>query len=172
MSRCFNGIRQLPPRTILPVTSMMTFLATACGAQAQDLCANIDYLIDQSRSKFAEVADNPNGDAGKHDATLTLAGASKCFVTKQSKRDWYQCVWEFPYRAERAYDTFDDFVGTMNECIGQHATPHSDQSVNHPDYYSSRRYDMERAEVSVSVKDKAALGNTLVFIRVQSRDGG
>ncbi len=139
-------------------------------AQAQDLCTNIDYLIDQSRSKFAKITDNPNGDAGDLDVTLTLAGASYCFVTKKSTRDWYRCGWEFPYHAKRAYDTFYEFVGRMDECIGQHATLHIDQSVNHPDYYSLRRYEIEQAEVSVSVKDKGALGKTFVFIKVQGRE--
>lgn len=169
MTSHFKGIRQLSSRTVPPVTSTLVFLATIGVAQAQDLCTNIDYLIDQSRSQFAKIADKPNGDAGDHDVNLTLAGASYCFVTKKSKRNWYHCAWEFPYRAKHAYDTFEEFVREMNECIGQHATLHTDQSVNHPDYYSLRRYEMEQAAVSVSVKDKSALGSTFVFIRVQGR---
>ena len=143
-------------------------LSAAIGvAQARDLCANIDDLIDQSRSQFAEIMDKPHGDAGDHDVTLTLAGASYCFVTKQSKRSFYHCGWEFPYRAKQAYDTFDAFVRGVNDCIGQQATLHTDQSVNHPDFYALRRYETEQADVSVSVKDKSALGRTFVFIRVQ-----
>lgn len=44
--------------------------------------------------------------------------------------------------------------------------------MNHPDSYAARRYELARAEVRLSVKDKAALGKTFVFIRVQSSDGG
>jgi hypothetical protein len=149
------------------MTSILVFLATIGVARAQDLCANIDYLIDQSRSQFAEIAEKPTGDAGDHDVILTLAGASYCSVTKKSKSSFYHCGWEFPYRAQHAYDTFDEFVRGVNECIGQHATLHTDRSVNHPDYYALRRYETEQADVSVSVKDKGALGSTFVFIRVQ-----
>ncbi len=140
-------------------------------AQAEDFCTSIDRLIDQSRSDFSEIADKPKGDTGDHEVTLTLAGASYCTVTKQSKSNWYHCGWEFPHRATRAYDTFDELVSRLNDCIGQQATLHEDQSVNHPDFYALRRFELQQADVSVSVKDKGALGSTFVFIRVQGRKG-
>ncbi len=145
----------------------MVLLAALGVARAQDLCADIDYLIDQSGSQFSEIMPKPHGDAGDHEVTLALAGASYCLVTKRSKRSLYHCGWEFPHRAQQAYDTFDEFVRGVSDCIGQQATLHRDQSVNHPDFYALRRYETEQAEVSVSVKDKSALGRTFVFIRVQ-----
>jgi hypothetical protein len=151
---------------VAPLTSVLVVLATFGVAQAQDLCANIDDLIVQSGSQFAEILDKPKGDDGDYDVTLALAGASYCSVTKTSKREFYHCGWEFPYRAKQAYDTFDAFVREVDACVGGQARLHSDQSVNHPDFYALRRYEMERAEVSVSVKDKSALGSTFVFIRV------
>ena len=151
----------------MPMVSIVVFWSAIGVAQARDLCANIDYLIDQSRSQFAKIMTKPNGDTGDHDVTLALAGASYCLVTKRSKRSFYRCGWEFPYRAQQAYDTFDELVRGVNDCIGRQATLHSDQSVNHPDYYALRRYETEQADVSVSVKDKGALGSTFVFIRVQ-----
>ena len=165
----FAGLRKPSPRRRLSVLSAMIFLATLGVAQAQDLCANVDRLIDQSQSGFSKIAAKPKGNAGDHDVTLTLAGASYCTVTKRSKRNWYQCAWEFPHRAEQAYETFEEIAGKLNACIGERATLHSDRSVNHPDYYSSRRYELKRADVSVSVKDKGALGSTFVFVRVQGR---
>ena len=166
-SRC---IRLLSSGAVLPLASITVFLTTIGMAQARDFCANINYLIDQSRSQFAEVMDQPNGDAGDHDVTLALAGASYCFVTKKSKTSFYQCAWEFPYRAKQAYDTFDEFVRGVNDCIGQHATLHADQSVNHPDFYALRRFETEQAEVNVSVKEKSALSTTFVFIRIKARN--
>ena len=70
-------------------------------AQAQDFCTSIEYLIDQSRSDLADIADQPKGDTGDQAITLTLPGASYCTVTKQSKYNWYHCGWEFPHRAKR-----------------------------------------------------------------------
>ncbi len=152
------------------MASIAAVFATSGGARAGDFCTNINDLIDQSRTQFAEITGNPTGDAGDHDVTLSLAGASYCLVTKPPKTSSYYCAWEFPYRANRAYDTFDAFIRGLDDCIGQHATLHTDQDVNHPDYYAQRRYETEQSEVSVSVKDKSALGSTFVFIRVQGRE--
>ena len=171
MSDCFTSMRDLPSYTVLFVAFAATLLVTNDVVRAQDFCAKVDDLIDQSRSGFVQVADKASGKPGTYDATLVLDGASFCAVTRKSNRSWYHCGWEFPYRAQQAYDTFDAFVARVNDCVGQRATLYSDQSVNHPDYYSLRRYEMEQADVSVSVKDKGALGNTFVFIRVQGKSG-
>ena len=160
-------MKRLTSHLVSLVTPALIFLAMIGVSQAQDLCTNIDYLIDQSQSEFVKILGEPHGDAGNYYVTRTLSSASYCFVTRKSKMNWYHCGWEFPYRAKHAYDTFDEFVRKMTGCIGQRATVHTDQSVNHPDYYSLRRYQMEQAEVSVSIKDKVSLGKTFVFIRVQ-----
>ena len=148
---------------------MSVFWATIGVARAEDFCTSIDDLIEQSRSQFVDITGLPKDQSGDHDATLTLAGASYCAVTKRSKRSLYHCGWEFPHRAEQAYETFDAFVEAAHDCIGPQATVHSDQGVNHPDFYDARRFEMKEAEVSVSVKDKGALGRTFVFIRVRSK---
>lgn len=167
MSSFLRGMGQISSGALLAMTLMMVLLPTIGVVQARDLCANIDFLIDQSRSQFAEIIGKPKGDVGDHDVTLTLAGASYCLVTKKSNGSSYYCAWEFPYRAKHAYDTFDELVRGVDDCIGQHATLYSDQSVNHPDYYALRRYETAQADVSISVKDKSALSNTFVFIRVR-----
>lgn len=171
MTGSWNGMRQLSSRTGPLLTSMLVFLATMGVARAQELCANLGTLIEHSRSQFADIADKPSGDTGDHDVALVLSGASTCSVAKALKGSSYHCRWKFPYRARQAYDTFDGFVRGVNDCIGRQATVHGDQSVNHPDYYALRRYETEQAVVSVSVKDKGALGSTFVFIRVQGRTG-
>lgn len=118
-----------------------------------------------------EVMDEPDEGAGDHNARLILADASYCRVTKTSKRSSYHCGWEFPHRAQQAYDAFDDLARRLDECVGRHAVLHRDQSVNHPDSYALRRYETPAAEVSVSVKDKSALGQTFVFLRIQGGQG-
>ena len=163
------ALKKTRPRLRLPVTAAAIFTATLGVAQAQEFCAKVDRLIDQSQSGFSKIAAKPKGKAGDHDVTLSLAGASHCSVTSKSKRNWYHCTWEFPHRAEQAYETFEEIAGKLNACIGGRATLHSDRSVNHPDYYASRRYELKRADISVSVKDKGALGSTFVFVRVQGR---
>ena len=167
----FKGMRQLSSAAVLAMASTMVLVATIGVARAGGFCANIDYLIDQSRAQFAEIIGKPKGRAGDHDVTLTLAGASYCLVTKRSKRSSYLCGWAFPYRAEHAYDRFEALVRDVDACIGRRAALHIDQSVNHPDYYALRRFETTQADVSVSVKDKSALGNTFVFIRVRAGKG-
>ncbi len=165
----FAALRKPWPHLRLPVTAAAIFSATLGVAQAQDFCAKVDHLIDQSQSGFPKIAAKPKGNAGDRDVTLSLAGASRCSVTMKSEKNWYHCAWEFPHRAEQAYETFEEIAGKLNACIGKRATLHSDRSVNHPDFYASRRYELKQADVSVSVKDKGALGSTFVFVRVQGR---
>ncbi len=165
----FAALKKTRPRWRLPVTASAIFSATLGVAQAQDFCAKVDHLIDQSQSGFSKIAAKPKGSAGDRDVTLSLAGASRCSVTMKSKKNWYHCAWEFPHRAEQAYETFEEIAGKLNVCIGERATLHSDRSVNHPDFYASRRFELKQADVSVSVKDKGALGSTFVFVRVQGR---
>jgi hypothetical protein len=157
-------------RAILLSSWVLGILLSGIGtAQARDLCESIKQLIDQSHAGFLDIMDEPDTDAGDHDVNLILTDASYCRVTKTSKRSSYHCGWEFPHRAQTAYDAFDDFARRVDRCIGQHAAQHSDQSVNHPDTHALRRFETPSAEVSVSVKDKSALGRTFVFIRIQDR---
>jgi hypothetical protein len=143
------------------------FLAGVGTSQARDFCADIVYLIDQSRSGFADVMDERNGDSGAHENSPILDSASYCRVTKTLRGSAYHCGWEFPHRAQEAYDRFDDLVRRVDACIGRDVVGQNDRNVNHPDTYALRRYETPRAEVSVSLKDKSALEQTFVFIRIQ-----
>ena len=156
---------------LVSVAAIVILPATIGVARAGDFCSNIDQLMDQSRSGFTDILEKPAGGAGDQPVTLGLAGASNCFVTKRSNGSSYQCTWDFPHRAQRAYDRFEALARELDRCIGQRATLHSDRNVNHPDYYALRRYETARAAVSVSVKDKSALGKTFVFVRVQGGKG-
>ena len=151
------------------MASILAFSSVVGAAGAQDLCADINYLIDQSHTRFADIMDTSGGDGGGRAVTLTLAGASSCHVLTTLEGHAYHCSWAFSYRTKNAYDTFDALVGEVDTCIGPQATLHEDQSVNHPDFYALRRYEMDQADVSVSVKDKSAQDRTFVFIRVQGR---
>lgn len=145
----------------------MVLLTTLAPAYALDLCADIETLIDQSRVQFADIAEPADGNANDRAVTLMLPGASACSLAGTSNRSVYQCRWEFPHRAAQASETYDALVRGVDDCIGERAKLHTDQSVNHPDYYALRRYEMAPANVSVSIKDKSALDRTIVFVTVQ-----
>ncbi len=139
----------------------------APAALAQDLCSDIEFLIEQSKIGFQAVGGTPQGEPGTHDATFLLPEASQCVVVMQTQRRTYRCRWVYAYRDKRAYDDYDGFAGSLRQCFGAMAKEHVDRNVNHPDFYAARRYVMAQGEVKVSVKDKAALGSTFVFISVE-----
>ncbi len=134
---------------------------------AQDLCSDIEFLIGQSGIGFRDIRGALEGEPGTDGATFLLPEASTCVVVMKTQRRSYRCRWDYAYRDARAYAEFDRFAGSLRQCFGAMAREHVDRNVNHPDFYAARRYEMARGEVTVSVKDKAALGSTFVFISVE-----
>ena len=87
--------------------------------------------------------------------SLALGGASNV-----------HCVLEFSYRSEDAARVFEALVQEITACVGRSATVTTDQSVNHPDAYDLREFQNGTQAYAVSIKDKGALQQTLVFVRV------
>ena len=79
------------------------------------------------------------------------------------------CYWSWPYRnidAKRFADALWSDVQMCRE--GQSLDP--DTPVNHPDSYILRQWQTAQNLFAVSIKDKAARGETLVFLRVMPRE--
>ena len=76
------------------------------------------------------------------------------------------CHWRFAYRADEANALFERLHEALADCSGG-AEPEADQQVNHPDSYDQRRFGIGGVPVSVSLKDKGALQQTLVFLAVE-----
>ncbi len=172
MGQSRQGAGRATRRWIGSTVFVLTVYAILETAHARDLCADINDLIEQSRSQFAEIAAEASDETGDHVATRVLADATYCRITASSEDSAYYCAWAFPYRAEIAAETFDQLALGIGECVGPHATVHGDQGVNHPDFYDVRRFRTEAADVSVSIKDKVALDATYVFVRVHGRTDG
>ena len=131
-------------------------LTTTLGASpaAADLCAQTGALVKQAQAGFAT-------------APTPLAGANACrMTTGLGGVKAYHCAWEFDYRAEAALSTFAEFDAALAACFD--ATSQHDQDVNHPDFYDLREYAVTGAVVRVSLKDKGALGQTYVFVAVET----
>ena len=77
------------------------------------------------------------------------------------------CNWMFPYRAPAARTAFENLTRELTECLGPEAEMTTDQSVNHPDAYQLFQFDLLGREFAVSIKDKGALQQTHVFVRVE-----
>lgn len=81
-----------------------------------------------------------------------------------------QCGWPFAYRSDEATQAFERLNDAVSACLGPKALITQDQSVNHPDFYDLRMYQIGDREIGVSLKDKAGLQETYVFLRVARTD--
>lgn len=77
----------------------------------------------------------------------------------------HSCAKGFAYRSEAAHETFAQMLQDVAGC----ATPIMNRapSVSHPDSYDLRQFETPHMIVSVSLKDKASLSETYVFLRAQ-----
>lgn len=73
------------------------------------------------------------------------------------------CLWSHGYRDPAARARFDALSAALEACLG-HAIS-QDAPVNHPDSYVLRQFGQGAGTVYLSIKDKAALQRTLVFLR-------
>lgn len=76
------------------------------------------------------------------------------------------CGWAFPYREAPAQKAFQQLLSEVTACAEGNQASLADQHVNHPDYYDLQTFQLNDREIGVSLKDKAALGETYVFLRV------
>jgi len=129
----------------------------AVPAPAGGFCAGIEALIAQARAGFPGEIARPAG-----------FEAAACRTALQPGGKAYFCAWEYPYRADAATSAFARADAEVLACIGDRATMRSDRGVNHPDSYAARQYRLEGASVTVSLKDKAQLGRSFVFLKVST----
>ena len=133
-------------------------LLCAAGSVAQaDLCREVRALDAQSGPVMLAL---PNtGDTVDCTRSLMLSGGSQL-----------HCGWAFPYRAAAAKQAFEHLVAAVADCVGAAAQLQKGLNINHPDYYDLQTFRLEGQEFGVSLKDKAALSETYVFLRVSLPD--
>ena len=76
------------------------------------------------------------------------------------------CNWAFSYRSAEATGAFQDMLAELSVCADMASGIETDQPVNHPDFYDLRLMRIAGGEMGLSIKDKAALLQTLVFLRL------
>ena len=146
------------------IASCFALFAPSTGAAGFDLpCRVIDGLMDRAHQNF--TAQSGNADWMN---ALQPAGTDTCALANgEAGLRLYYCSWSFPYRtgeARRWFHQLDQKIGT---CVNNQQQPKQDDPVNHPDSFILKSIQARGVEVSVSVKDKAALDRSLVFIRFQ-----
>ena len=79
--------------------------------------------------------------------------------------DGARCVWTFALNDGSADGLASDLVKALRGCDNLGEVAH-DPGVNHPDAYEAWHFPISGRVISVSVKDKHALGSTFVTLRV------
>ena len=111
---------------------------------------------------LCEVLDQHEGDT--LELTYGTASCSESLALGGGRN--IHCVLEFAYRSNDATRVFEALVQDLATCVGPTATVTTDQSVNHPDAFDLREFQVGTRSYGVSIKDTGALQQTLVFVRV------
>ena len=141
--------------------------ATAGTAVARDFCGEISALVGDAAGDFSQSLDVSQAEADGPLSRLAHEGEADCAVAGPAGGRYYICLWQYPYRAAAATQTFALLDREVRACLGSDALASDDPGVNHPDSYDQRRYAAGEATVSVALKDKSARGGTFIFFRVE-----
>ena len=73
------------------------------------------------------------------------------------------CRGTFDLGAPQSRSDFEALTKRLTACAS--AAPVRDKGVNHPDFYDAWAFAVEGGEITLSIKDKSALGKTFVVLR-------
>lgn len=135
------------------VASLATAFLAAVPARSAEVCTDLKHVL--------RLAQN-----GVTDPIPT--GAESCASSRTGSGEVaIHCAWAFPYREHRATEMFEALARSVSDCLGAETEPIPDLGVNHPDSYYLHHFRVADATLAVSMKDKAALGKTYIFIRAE-----
>ena len=136
--------------------AFVLLLSSTATSWADGFCAQLDSLMAAALDTSAVVTFDL-GDTLDQPANCThsrgLGGALSL-----------HCARAFEYRSTDATMAFDSLLGQVSSCAA--AIDRDDQSVSHPDSYDLHQFQLDTGTVSVSLKDKASLAQTYLFLRV------
>ncbi len=139
-------------RSPLGAVASAVILVWAGPSLSADVCNALE--------RFAQEAEPVTALIDK--APAPVCGTSLAVSGVQSSH----CYWAFDYRSDAARGGFLQVAAGVAACADPIA---QEGDVNHPDSYDLRQFDLGGATVAVSLKDKGALQQTLVFLRVEAR---
>ena len=79
------------------------------------------------------------------------------------------CYAIFPYRDPQAVDAFERLGTTLTDCFVLKAAVGTGDIVNHPDSFDQNAFCAADYELSLSLKDKGNLNQTLIFLRLDGK---
>ncbi len=77
----------------------------------------------------------------------------------------YHCRWDYGYRTSDAAELLRTINIDIQRCLGIQSRKIED-GVNHPDTYEQRLYRLGDINISLSLKDKAALNQSFVSLQI------
>lgn len=98
---------------------------------------------------------------------LGWADAESCLSEPDPEKASYRCVWNFPLGSSEAHAAFEQLTNQVRACFVGLAVESTDPAVNHPDFYAAHRWENSQGAANVSLKNKSALRQTLVTLRVE-----
>lgn len=125
-----------------------------------------------SCAALTELTDLAGRKAPASASVISLArelGATTCGTALAPKgMNEVHCRWDFPYRSEPATDVWNRLAERVMGCLGARPVA-PEPGVNHPDSFAQQRFEAEGINLSLSLKDKVALRQSLVFLRASAR---
>ncbi len=122
-------------------------------------CAPLNALVERA----ASATDDPQAISAMSDRLK----AEQCgtALSETASREIH-CRWSFDYRSDESIEMQDRMASDIRDCLGA-STISPEQGVNHPDTYDQQLYRAGDMALSVSLKDKAAMQRSFVFLRIE-----
>ncbi len=144
---------------------LLASIATDLSAQSAPFCDRLDQAMmamgnDDARGEMVQdllLGFGPSTAACS--VSVDLSGAKST-----------NCNWAFSYRSDEAKNVFLNMLSVLSDCADPAFGIAADQQVNHPDFYDLRILRVDNGEVGLSLKDKVALQQTYVFLRLTPRN--
>ena len=125
-------------------------------------CSALWEVIAQADDGFQDWAPPVSGWPGAAPEACTRS-------LSQGGFDAMNCRWKFGYRVAAADAAHGALLAAVQQCVPAAQVVLEEAPVNHPDSYLATRFDAGAATVAVTLKDKAGLGASFVFLRVEAQ---
>lgn len=132
--------------------------AMACAIPAladEPSCSDLHDIWATAQASFKDQA---------HSIHVFRGG--RCAITQElGSGPARYCQWPFSFRDPAASEWLRALRSDVENCFNVQALPNAGR-VNHPDTFEHNQYLLDGAVLSLSLKDKAALRKTFVFLRM------
>lgn len=136
---------------------LMGLLFGSIGTAHANSCIAFEDMIQQSGTNFETLPATPD---------IYGVAPQLCDVAISSDGiKIYHCRWDYDYRAIAASELMRTLNLEIQKCLGVQSRKIED-GVNHPDTYEQRLYRLGDINISLSLKDKAALNQSFVSLQI------